>query len=232
VESPDAVKAPVKLGLAILKDRKGVIDLDVPIDGSLDDPEFHIGKVIVKTIVNLIVKAAVSPFAALGQLLGTKDDLGKVAFPAGEAALAPAAAAQAAELAQALADRPEMQVGVRGTAGRSDALALGDRALRRRLRGPDAGGEALTPKEQARLGQLYQEAFGAPAPALEESRGKLARLWRASDAELRTLALSRANAIKDALAARGVAPSRFFSLEPSAGADAADEPCQLQLDVP
>jgi len=34
VESPDAIKAPVKLGLAILKDRRGVIDLDIPIDGA------------------------------------------------------------------------------------------------------------------------------------------------------------------------------------------------------
>ncbi|MCX5788671.1 MAG: DUF748 domain-containing protein [Elusimicrobia bacterium] len=119
VESPDATKAPVKLGLAILKDRRGVIDLDIPIDGSLDDPDFHVAGAILKTVVNLIVKAAVSPFAALGQMLGSKGDLGSVAFAAGQSALSPEDADQVQKVAQALLDRPQMLVGVRGAAGRS-----------------------------------------------------------------------------------------------------------------
>ena len=231
VESPDAIKAPVKLGLAILKDRRGVIDLDVPIDGSLDDPDFHIAGAVIKTIVNLIIKAAVSPFAALGQMLGSKGDLGSVAFAAGQSALSPEQADQVQKVAQALLDRPQMLVGVRGAAGRVDALAVGDRALMKRLRGPDAGGAPLTPKEEQRVRTLYTEAFGAEAPAAAEARVKLEEKWRASDAEMRTLALARASAIKDALLARGIAEARFFSLEPSVAPETAEAPCQLQLDV-
>ena len=145
VESPDAIKAPVKLGLAILKDRRGVIDLDIPIDGSLDDPDFHVMGAVVKVVVNLVIKAAVSPFAALGQMLGSKNDLGSVAFAAGESALSPERADQVQKVAQALLDRPQMLVGVRGAAGRSDALAAGDRALLVRLRGAQSRRRALDP---------------------------------------------------------------------------------------
>ncbi|MFA5141196.1 MAG: DUF748 domain-containing protein [Elusimicrobiota bacterium] len=231
VESPTAIKAPVKLGLAILKDRRGVIDLDVPIDGSLDDPEFHIGRVILKTLVNLIAKAALSPFAALGQMMGSKGDLGQVAFPAGEAAVTSEIADQLAKVAQALTDRPEMSLGIRGIAGRSDAVAFGDKALLRRLRGPEADNAPLTPQEEKRVLAFYREAFGADAPSAAQARVELAEKSRASDADLRSLALSRVSSIKDVLVSRGLAESRFFSLDPSAGADAADEPCRLELDV-
>ena len=78
---------------------------------------------------------------------------------------------------------------------------------------------------------LYQEAFGAPAASAAEARGKLADKWRASEAELRTLALARAVVIKQALLARGIEEARFFSLEPSVAPEAAEAPCQLQLDV-
>ncbi|MDD5628350.1 MAG: DUF748 domain-containing protein [Elusimicrobia bacterium] len=231
VESPTAIKAPVKLGLAILKDRRGVIDLNVPIDGSLDDPDFHIGGVIVKTIVNLIVKAAVSPFAALGQMLGSKDDLGKVPFDPGQAVLPERSAEDLQKVAQALLDRPQMLVGVRGATGKADALAAGERALLIRLRGPKPGDEPLTPKEEARTLELYQEAFGAPAASPAAAREGLAEKWKATDAELRTLALARAGAVADALRGRGVEEARFFSLEPAVTPEAAEAPCQLQLDV-
>ncbi|MCX5795939.1 MAG: DUF748 domain-containing protein [Elusimicrobia bacterium] len=231
VESPDAIKAPVRLGLAILKDRRGVIDLDIPIDGSLDDPDFHIMGAVIKTVVNLIVKAAVSPFAALGQMLGSKDDLGKVAFAPGESALPAERAADLEKVAQALADRPQMLVGVRGAAGRADALAAGARALLTRLRGAKGGDEPLTPKEEAQALSLYQEAFGAPAASAAAARDGLAEKWLATDAELRTVALARAGVITEALRARGISAARFFSLEPAVTPEAADAPCQLQLDV-
>ena len=70
VESPDAVHLPLKIAVALLKDRHGVIDLDLPMNGSLDDPKFRIGPIIWKVFVNLITKAATAPFALLGHLFG------------------------------------------------------------------------------------------------------------------------------------------------------------------
>ena len=65
VESPQATKLPVMLAVALLKDRDGVIDVNLPISGSLDDPKFSVGGLIIQVIVNLITKAITAPFALL-----------------------------------------------------------------------------------------------------------------------------------------------------------------------
>ncbi len=232
VDSPAALKVPVKLGLAILKDRRGVIDLDVPIAGSLDDPQFRLLPVMLKTLLNLIVKAATSPFDALGAALGGGADLGRAAFAAGASALTPDETATLDKVAKALDDRPSLSVGVRGAAVRADALALGDVALRRHLRGPEAGAPALTPAEEKRTLALYEKTFGAPAGSPEEARAKMDETLAAGDADLRALALARVNAISGYLMSKGLDPKRFFSLEPAVGAkDAAPPSCELQLDV-
>ena len=70
VESPDAVSLPLKLAVALLKDRNGVIDIDLPMTGSLDDPKFRLGPLIWKAFVGLLTKIATAPFALLGKLFG------------------------------------------------------------------------------------------------------------------------------------------------------------------
>ena len=61
VESPTATKLPVLLAVSLLKDRSGVIDIDLPISGSLDDPQFSVGGLIVRVIVNLLTKMLDGP---------------------------------------------------------------------------------------------------------------------------------------------------------------------------
>ncbi|MCG8579523.1 MAG: DUF748 domain-containing protein [Bacteroidales bacterium] len=68
------VKAPVKLGLYLMKDPKDVIKIDMPVKGNPSDPNFSISKLIWKALSNLIVKAAASPFNALGNLVGTRPE--------------------------------------------------------------------------------------------------------------------------------------------------------------
>src|SRR5208282_4500409 len=70
VDSPDATHLPVRLAIAILKDRDGKIVLDVPVEGSIDDPKFRIGKVVMHAIVNILEKVATSPFSLLGAMFG------------------------------------------------------------------------------------------------------------------------------------------------------------------
>ncbi len=55
--SKDAVSLPIKLAVALLKDRHGVINLDVPVSGTLDDPTFRLGPIIWKVFVNILEKA-------------------------------------------------------------------------------------------------------------------------------------------------------------------------------
>ncbi|MDI9243662.1 DUF748 domain-containing protein [Marinobacter sp. CHS3-4] len=118
VDSEQAVNAPVKLGLALLRDTRGLIDIDLPIEGDLDDPQFRIGPVVMRTFVNLIAKAATSPFSMLGSLAEmtglTGEELGYVSFQPGRAKLAPGDLEKLEVLSDALAERPSLLLKVRG----------------------------------------------------------------------------------------------------------------------
>jgi hypothetical protein len=91
VESADAVRLPLKLAVALLKDRNGVIDIELPMSGSLDDPQFRMGPLIWKAFVGLITKAATAPFALLGSLFGGGEEMNLIEFDAGTATLDAAA---------------------------------------------------------------------------------------------------------------------------------------------
>ncbi|HEY7964826.1 MAG TPA: DUF748 domain-containing protein [Steroidobacteraceae bacterium] len=112
VESPDAVHLPLKIAVALLKDRHGVIDLDLPMNGSLDDPKFRIGPIIWKVFVNLITKAATAPFALLGHLFGGSEHMNVVEFAPGSAELDKPAQDQLTALVKALNERPQLKLDV------------------------------------------------------------------------------------------------------------------------
>lgn len=115
VESADATKLPVKLAVAVLKDRSGKIELDVPIDGSLDDPQFHLGKVINRAILNVITKIVTSPFAMLGSVFGGKgEELRFVEFAPGSAGLSDESRTKLDALAKGLYERPGLQLDIEG----------------------------------------------------------------------------------------------------------------------
>lgn len=109
-ESKDAVSLPVKLAVALLKDRNGVIDLNLPVTGSLDDPKFKLGPIIWKIFVNILEKAVTAPFALLGSLFGGGPDLQFVDFPPGTAQLDPVGVAKAQSLVKALEARPQLKI--------------------------------------------------------------------------------------------------------------------------
>ena len=112
VESPEAMHLPLKLAVALLKDRNGLIDLPLPMSGSLDDPTFRIGPIIWKVFVNLITKAATAPFALLGHLFGGGEHMNVVEFAAGSVELSQAAQEQLAALNRAMKERPQLKLDV------------------------------------------------------------------------------------------------------------------------
>ena len=115
VESPQATKLPVMLAVALLKDRNGVIDVNLPISGSLDDPKFSIGGLIIRVIINLITKAITAPFALLGNLVGGGGDgaeLSYVQFDPGRAVLTAQAQDKLATLQKGLVDRPALKLDI------------------------------------------------------------------------------------------------------------------------
>lgn len=114
VDSPDATKLPVLLAVALLKDRHGVIDINLPVSGSLDDPQFSVGGIILKVIVNLLTKAITAPFALLSGSSGV--DLSVVEFLPGTSQATAAGLAAVDKVAQALLDRPALKTTLTGTA--------------------------------------------------------------------------------------------------------------------
>jgi hypothetical protein len=110
----------------LLKDAEGKIDIDLPVRGNVDDPEFRYGRVVLKALGNLIVKVVASPFALLGRLVGVEaSDLEYISFIAGRADLTPPEMEKAVKLAEALALRPELRLDIQGVVDRDlDGLAI------------------------------------------------------------------------------------------------------------
>ena len=115
MESPDALGIPLGLALALLKDADGRIDIGLPVSGDLDDPQFSFGRLIWKAVGNFLTKIVTAPFRALGSLLGLDgEDLDRIGFEPGEAAVPPPEKEKLVKLAQALEKRPQLAVEVQG----------------------------------------------------------------------------------------------------------------------
>ncbi|MBW8457035.1 MAG: DUF748 domain-containing protein [Thiobacillus sp.] len=132
IDSPDAMNLPLDLAIALLEDSNGIIDLDLPISGSLDDPKFSYGRIIWKAIVNVLTKLVTAPFRALGKLLGVSSEkLESVDFDPGSSALLPPEQEKFKTIAEALAKRPALDLTVEpGYDPAADRRALQERAMR------------------------------------------------------------------------------------------------------
>jgi len=126
VEHPGAMSLPLGLAIALLKGPDGNIDIDLPVRGDVNDPEFSYGGIIFKALANLIIKIVASPFALLANLVGIEaNDLEYISFLDGRSDLTPPEMQKAAKLAEALALRPELALEIPGVIDReSDGLAL------------------------------------------------------------------------------------------------------------
>ena len=126
VDSPESIGLPLKLAVAILRDVDDNIDIDLPLSGSLDNPEFSIGPIIWQAFVNLLQRAITAPFSVLGNLIGGDGgSLGEVPFAVGSSELSPAARDNLGKLEKVLSARPALQLEVRGLSDtKADRAAL------------------------------------------------------------------------------------------------------------
>ncbi|MCC7683373.1 DUF748 domain-containing protein [Janthinobacterium sp. FW305-128] len=190
IDSPDALKLPLELALAILKDSDGRIDLGLPVSGDMNDPQFSYGALIWKAVGNVLTKIVTAPFRALGNLLGiSADKLEAIDFDAGSAVLLPPEREKLKQVAQILAKREQLKLAVPGQYSDTDGAALRAQAVRRAVTAKAGikleAGEEPGPlnlgerKVRGALRDLYGERFGkaeldrqkkaaesaAPAPA-------------------------------------------------------------------
>ncbi|MGZ6060301.1 MAG: DUF748 domain-containing protein, partial [Myxococcaceae bacterium] len=218
-QSKDATKLPVKLGLAVLQDPDGLIELDVPVEGNVDDPNFRLGKVIWRAIGNVLLKTVTSPFTLLGKLFGGgSEKLDVIDFQAGAAALTPAADKSLQTLAKALAGRPALKADIEGTAdAAADAKTLRLRELKHQAEVAKGGsGKAeLTDEEYLRFVEKRYRTLvpdvpkGAPPDPATMEEAVAAAVALPPEA-LGSLKQERAEAARTKLVALGVDAGRLF----------------------
>jgi len=238
VESPTATKLPVLLAVALMKDRNGVIDVDLPISGSLDDPQFSVGGIVLRIVINLITRAVTAPFSLLASAFGgggSGDDLAYIEFDNGRANLDKADQAKIATLARALNNRPALNLEI---IGRVDPLTDLDGLKRvgierkvkaQKLKDLARKGEAPRSVDDVQVAtseypQYLKAAYGEesfPKPRnmiglaqdlpVAEMEKLMMQHAKASDDDMRQLATHRAQAVRDAILATGQASAeRLF----------------------
>jgi uncharacterized protein involved in outer membrane biogenesis len=135
VESPSAVSLPLDLAVALLTDSEGKINASVPVEGNVDDPKFHYGKLLWDAIVTLVKKAVAAPFNALASVFGgPQENVDAVLFEPGRETIPPPEREKLHKVAEALAQRPQLELTVHGRFDpRLDGEALRSLQVRRAL---------------------------------------------------------------------------------------------------
>lgn len=254
VPSPAATKLPIKLAISLLKDRNGNIDIDLPVQGDLDDPEFSIGGIVLKMLGNLILDIVTSPFKMLGALFGGGEELSHIDFEPGLVEISADNQAKLDNLAKALYERPGLNLEILGQVDpEGDTAGLRkihfDQQLKAaKLKAMMAGGKQAVPLEQIAISTeekefMIRQAYKAasfPKPRDEKGREKelppeemekmLYTAIEIDDDDLRQLAYQRALATKSYLMEAGnVEAKRLFVIEPGTDGAAAKSRVQFSL---
>lgn len=260
VNSPDAVDLPVRLAVALLKDSRGNIDIELPVSGDLNNPEFSIVPIVWQALGNLMQRAVQAPFKLLASLVsgGGDTDLSQIGFPPGSAELDDQARQALDTLAIALRDRPGLLLEVEGmSAPAEDGPLLGEQRLEREfqqrwLRQLQERGEQV-PEDasriivadkhksdmleaiyQAKLKQAIPDAWQALSAEERENhlRQAITAQWGQNTAILRRLAQQRNDAIKAYLVDNaGLEASRVYLLDVGTEAQAQDGQVFTQLEL-
>jgi hypothetical protein len=245
-DSKDAVPLPIKLAVALLKDRNGVIDLELPVSGSIDDPQFKVGPIVWKACVNLLTKIVTAPFAALGKLFGGGDELAYVDFTPGSAGLSNTEAEKLGKLAKGMIERPTLKLNVPLTVVTdADAAALNEARYQQALANVLPNATTATAQQRlTALTTLYQRklnaapAFPAEVPTTADDptqriaylEQQLKPLYAISAADRDVLTRARADAVQAALLANTeLSAERVFLTARSNEATSPDGVVRMEL---
>lgn len=243
VDSKDAVDLPIRLAVALLKDTQGNIDIQLPVQGDLNNPEFSVMPIVWQTLRNLVLRAAQAPFNFIAGLVGGSDaDLSQVRFAAGSSELDDAAKHTLDTLSAALKERPTLRLEVEGmSAAASDGPLLATQRLEQEYRSTQykilqrngervpASPEQLEVDEDdkaALLEGIYRARLKQQPPAewkelpgeerTAQMREAVLQSWAKSELLLRRLAQARASSIKDYLVEHGaLEDQRIYLLDVS-----------------
>jgi hypothetical protein len=217
VESPDATKLPVLFAVNLLKDSKGAINVELPISGSLEDPQFEIGGLITQVVVGLLKKAITSPFSLLtggsgssggNGATGPGNDLAFVDFKAGSDDISPGAEQKLDAVAKALLDRPAVRIELASRVDpKSDLEALRRAALQRELK--DADLKVVYEREKLKNPgpKVAQKETAPKEPSVAEMEAFLLERIEIAQEDLSALAVRRSEEVKRYLVGKGHLPA-------------------------
>ena len=228
VASENSTSLPLKLAIALLKDRNGRIDVDLPISGDLDNPEFQLGSVIRMAVVNFITNIVAAPFDMLASLVsGDADDMSALTFAPGSPLLTARQKSTIHSLTKALNERPELDIEIEPTASKvSDAPVIAQQQLQQQLislykkllssKGMKAPAKNIVLPDDTKLELLKELATQKKLTDTEQTipalTAALLQNWKVSDSVLRKLAISRAQIVKEEMIQQGLATSRVYIL--------------------
>jgi len=177
VDSPDAIKVPIKLALAIMEDSRQQIDLAIPVKGNPAEPEFEFKHIILMAFKNIFTKIVTAPFSMLAGLVGggeSSEPLDYIGFPAGTADLTGPQREKVLKISKALLDRPKLILEIQGAYDpQSDTDALRLAAFQNSY--AEARRES-TKSEEFILEQMYKKYVGwKPLTELRDTYRQLAR---------------------------------------------------------
>ncbi|MBY4723615.1 MULTISPECIES: DUF748 domain-containing protein [Burkholderia] len=237
VENDTATRLPVKLAISLLKNTRGQIDVNLPVSGSLSNPEFSVGGLIWRAVLNLIAKAVTSPFSLLAHAFGGGgEDLGYVEFAPGSYQLDDAQQKKLDTVVKMLTEKPSIRLDLIGRVDPAkDTSGLGDAYVERlvrqqKLKDVIGQGESIDPMsvkvEPAEYSKYLTRAYKAadfkkPRNVIglqktlpdADMKKALAEHAPADDNALRALAQQRAQAVRQYLDGK-IDSSRVFIVAP------------------
>ena len=111
IEDENITSLPLGFVIALLEDSEGIIDIDMPVEGDLNEPDFKYGALVMKTIGNLILKAVTSPFSFLGSMMGIDGEALKFTeFERGSAVILPPQREKLDQIVKMMMKRPKIKL--------------------------------------------------------------------------------------------------------------------------
>jgi hypothetical protein len=238
---------PLKIAVALLRDRNGVIDLNLPMSGSLDDPKFRVGPILWQMFTNLLAKVATAPFALLGHLFGGGNEhMNIIEFDGGSATLEKPAQDQLASIAKAMKERPQLKLDVPivyadaidrpalAAAGLRSELQARELATREGRKHPDTALELALADPEKHFNLLldqYQSELGKDKPlppsvvAVQQVKRKETPPYDPAISDLNAALIDHVQVSDDALAALG--KERAHAIEGALVSEAQVEPSRV-----
>ena len=204
VESKDAVNLPLSLAISILSDQNNQINIDLPVEGNLDDPDFKYGGVIWAAVKKLFADITLAPFRFLGNALGLgSKDLSSIDFLAGSSELISSEAPKIADFIKLTGSKPKMKLSITPTYSKLDESFYKNKKLDQKIN-----------QIIASSGKDYIAVLNELVPNLKDRSEKALREEalkgiEVDKAKLVELANERANAVKEALIKAGLEAGRI-----------------------